>query len=84
MVRLTDRPDMTLDVYRGRKNNNTTTTKNSVRIIQSTVNSNGFCLKNRVLFNYYLKVSTFREAIAKLKSLSYNLWRYESSSIVSG
>ena len=25
VVRLTDRPDMTLDVYRGRKNNNTTT-----------------------------------------------------------
>ena len=28
VVRLTDRPDMTLDVYRGRKNNNTTTTTN--------------------------------------------------------
>ena len=26
VVRLTDRPDMTLDVYRERKNNNTTTT----------------------------------------------------------
>ena len=26
VVRLTDRPDMTLDVYRGRKNSNTTTT----------------------------------------------------------
>ena len=26
VVRLTDRPDMTLDVYCGRKNNNTTTT----------------------------------------------------------
>ena len=26
VVRLTVRPDMTLDVYRGRKNNNTTTT----------------------------------------------------------
>ena len=25
VVRLTDRPDMTLDVYRGRKKNNTTT-----------------------------------------------------------
>ena len=24
MVRITDRPDMTLDVYHGRKNNNTT------------------------------------------------------------
>ena len=26
VVRLTDRPDMTLDVYRGRKKNNATTT----------------------------------------------------------
>ena len=26
VVRLTDRPDMTLDVYRGRKNNPTTST----------------------------------------------------------
>ena len=26
VFRLTDRPDMALDVYRGRKNNNTTTT----------------------------------------------------------
>ena len=31
VVRLTDRPDMTLDVYRGRKNNNATTTKSCSR-----------------------------------------------------
>ena len=30
VVRLTDRPDMTLDVYRGRNNNNTTATTLSV------------------------------------------------------
>ena len=31
VVRLTDRPDMTLDVYRGRKNNNSNATYNTIR-----------------------------------------------------
>ena len=33
VVRLTDRPDMTLDVYRGRKNNNATMQHVSIYII---------------------------------------------------
>ena len=35
VVRLTDRPDMTLDVYRGRKNNNATTTTTTVVVNDS-------------------------------------------------
>ena len=35
VVRLTDRPDMTLDVYRGRKKNNTTTTTTIWRYINT-------------------------------------------------
>ena len=35
MVRLTDRPDMTLDVYHGRKTTTTTTTINVAKLLLS-------------------------------------------------
>ena len=56
MVSLTDRPDMTLDVYRGRKTNNTTTTTNQSRDLRfpitawwSTVTRTYF---NQLQFNH--------------------------------
>ena len=37
MVKLTDRPDMALDVYRGRKNNNITTATTKVDLANNYV-----------------------------------------------
>ena len=49
VVRLTDRPDMTLDVYRGRK----TTIQQKPQIILMSVN---ICIEINVIFNRMGKV----------------------------
>ena len=50
VVRLTDRPEMTIDVYRGRKNNNATTTTNH----QDEDNINKINLPKQIKENLYL------------------------------
>ena len=56
VVRLTDRPDMTLDVYRGRK---TTQIKCENEAQQYTENQGGMSKRPAVMFvDYYYKVET--------------------------
>ena len=57
VVRLTDRPDMTLDVYRGRKTTKQHKAKSLNHKIQVTVPQFYFEVKNRVILTHYSKVS---------------------------
>ena len=46
VVRVTDRPDMTLDVYRGRKKNNTIQLKNTENILYALPVQYGYLLRS--------------------------------------
>ena len=50
MVRLTDRPDMTIDVYRGRKTKKKTTTKLSVGLAAHRILDTAYEKWNHLLF----------------------------------